>query len=50
MADIMVRVDEKIKKEFQIYCINNNSSMQETLSKYISELMAKSESKQRRRA
>jgi hypothetical protein len=50
MADIMVRVDEETKKEFQIYCVKTDTSMQEILSNFIRELMKKqNDSKSRRR-
>jgi hypothetical protein len=49
MADVIIRLDDVTKEDFQIYCIRQKTSMQEVLSNYVSELMKKQSEKQRRR-
>ena len=47
MAEVLVRLEDKVKQDFQIYCIKNDTSMQEILSNHIKKIVA--ESKQRRK-
>ena len=40
--NIIFRVDKKTKKGFHLYCVNNEISMQDLLSQYVSKLIQKS--------
>ena len=46
---ITIRTTDQIKKEFQIWCIQKDTSMQDVLENYIIGLV-KPQAKQRRRA
>lgn len=51
MSGIIVRVNNETHKGLKLYCLENDTTIQETLSQYISSLVEKKEStKQRRRA
>jgi hypothetical protein len=50
VENVIFRLPPDVKRDFQVYCITSGQSMQEILSKYVSNLLKGNQSKQRRRS